>query len=152
MRARDLAQPYASVSTDTDALEAVRLLVEHGLPGLLVADPAGQPFAMLPACDVVRTLLPRYVQEDPVLAAVVDEPHADHLCRALAGRALADRLPMGRPFLPAATPDRTAVELAELMARTRSPLIAVIERDADGPGRFLGVVTAAHLLKRLLQA
>ncbi|MBZ9643128.1 CBS domain-containing protein [Streptomyces sp. PSKA30] len=152
MRARDLAQPYVSVSTDTDAVEAVRLLVEQGLPGLLVVGPAGQPFAMLPASDVVRTLVPGYIQEDPVLAAVIDEPHADRLCRALAGRTLADRLPTARPFLPAAAPDRTAMELAELMARTRSPLIAIVERDAGGPGRLLGVVTAAHLLERLLQA
>jgi hypothetical protein len=44
------------------------------------------------------------------------------------------------------------MELAELMARTRSPLIAIVERGARGPGRLLGAVTAAHLLERLLQA
>ncbi|MGW6906708.1 CBS domain-containing protein [Streptomyces sp. NPDC054940] len=151
--ARDLAQPYVSVSTDTDAVEAVRLLVEQRLPGLLVVGPAGQPIAMLPASNVVRTLVSGCIQEDPVLAAVIDEPHADRLCRALAGRTLADRLPAGRrPFLPAAGPDRTTMELTELLARTRSPLIAIVERDAGGPDRLLGVVTAAHLLERLLQA
>ncbi|MGC9544152.1 CBS domain-containing protein [Streptomyces sp. UG1] len=152
MHAGDLTQPYGSVPTDTDALEAVRLLVDHGLPGLLVVDPAGRPFAILPASDVVRTLVPGCIQEDPVLAAVIDEPHADRLCRALAGRRLAGLLPRERPFLPAAAPDGSAMELAELMARTRSPLIAVVEGGAEGSGRLLGVVTANHLLERLLQA
>jgi CBS domain-containing protein len=152
MRARDLAQPYVSVSTDTDAVEAVKLLAEQRLPGLLVVGRAGQPVAIPPAGDVVRALVPGYIQEDPVLAAVIDEPHADRLCRALAGRTLGDRLPTGRPFPPAAAPDRTAMELAEPMARTRSPLIAIAERDAGGPGRLVGVVTANHLLERLLQA
>jgi CBS domain-containing protein len=152
MRARDLAQPYVSVSTDTDAVDAVRLFVEHRLPGLLVVGRAGQPVAMLPASEVVRTLVPGYVREDPLLAAVIDEPHADRLRRALEGRTLAERLPTTRrPFLPVAAPECTALELAELMARTRSPLIAVVERDTAGPGCLLGVVTAAHLLERLLR-
>ena len=104
MHARDLTPPYVSATTDTDAVEALRLLVEHGLPGLLVVDPAGRPSAILPASDVVKTLVPRYVQEDPVLAAMIDEPHADRLCRALAGRRLAGLLPRGRPFLPLPLP------------------------------------------------
>jgi CBS domain-containing protein len=57
-----------------------------------------------------------------------------------------------RPFLPTAAPDWTAVEIAELMARSRSPLIAVVERSDQDPERLLGVVTAARLLERLLQA
>lgn len=132
-RARDLAQSYVSVSTDTDAVEAVRLLVEQRLTALLVVGPAGQPIAVQPASDVVRTLVSGCIQEDPVLAAVIGEPHADRLCRALAGRTLAGRLPAGRPFPPAAGPDRTAMELTELLAQTRSPLIALVERDAGAP-------------------
>ncbi|MFC9915021.1 CBS domain-containing protein [Streptomyces sp. NPDC127197] len=152
MRACDLADPYVSVTKDADAIEAVRLIVEQRLPGLLVTDSEGQLYAALPACDVVRTLVPGYVQEDRGLAHVIDEAHADHLCRALEGRTVADCLPVGRPFLPTADPDWTAIEIAELMARTRSPLIAVVERPADGPGRSVGVITAVRLLERLLQA
>ncbi|MEV8308652.1 hypothetical protein AB0P36_15155 [Streptomyces flavidovirens] len=50
-----------------------------------------------------------------------------------------------------AAPDSTAVELAELRARTRSPLVAVVERRDGDPGRLLGVVTATRLLEHLLQ-
>jgi CBS domain-containing protein len=137
---------------DADAIETVRLMVERRLPGLLVTDSAGLPHAALPACEVIRTVVPGYVQEDRGLARVIDEPHADLLCRALQGRTVADCLPGGRQFLPTAGPDWTAVELAELMARSRSPFIAVVERPDEGPGRLLGVVTAERLLERLLQA
>lgn len=152
MRARDLAEPYVSASKDTDAIEAVRLSVEQNLPGLMVMDSVGQPYTALPVCEVLRTLLPGYVQEDRGLAEVIDERHADHLCRALRGCTVADCLPVERPLLPAAAPDWTAVEIAELMARSRSPLIAVVARSDEDPGRLLGVVTAARLLERLLQA
>ncbi|MFJ8533583.1 CBS domain-containing protein [Streptomyces sp. NPDC093591] len=150
MRARDLAQAYITIDKEAEALEAVGVLVEHDLPGLLVVDSAGQPYAAVPACDLIRALVPGYIREDPVLAEVIDEQHADHLCQAVAGRKLVDCLPVGRPLLPTAAPDCTAMELAELMARTRSPLIAVIEQGATGQGRLLGVITAAHLLRQLL--
>ncbi|MEU1849365.1 hypothetical protein ABZ499_08810 [Streptomyces sp. NPDC019990] len=51
MRARDLAQSYVTVSQDTSVVEALRALVEHVLPGLLVVDSGGQPHAALPACQ-----------------------------------------------------------------------------------------------------
>ncbi len=152
MRAGDLAESYISVRNDADAVEAVRLLVEQQLPGLLVVDATGQPYAILPACDVVRAVVPGYVQEDAVLAGVIDEPHADHLGRSLLGRTVADCLPGGMPSLPTAAPDSTAMELAELMARTRNPLVAVVQRRGRDPGRLLGVVTATRLLEHLLQA
>jgi hypothetical protein len=37
------------------------------------------------------------------------------------------------------------------MAQVRSPLVAVVQPDAAG-GRLLGVITASHLLERLLAA
>ncbi|MFE0192015.1 CBS domain-containing protein [Streptomyces sp. NPDC058989] len=152
MRARDLAEPYLSVSSDADAVEAVRLLVERRLPGVLVVDPAGRPYAILPASDLVRTLVPGYVREDPLLAEVIDEAHADHLCRALRGRSIADCLPVGKPYLPTTGTDSTAVEIAELMARVRTPLVAVVEPGDSGQDRLIGVVTATRLLQYLLQA
>jgi CBS domain-containing protein len=152
MRARDLIQPYASVGVDSDAIQAVRLLVQQRLPGLLVVDPDAQPRAIVPADHLVGALVPAYVQEDHGLAHVIDEPHADHLCRALLGRQVADCLPLGVPFLPTTGPDSTAMEIAELMEHTHSPLVAVVERPRHGTRRLLGVITATYLLDRLLQA
>lgn len=151
MRARDLAVDYETVGLDDDALHAARLMAEQRLPALLVVDDRGMPKAILPASQMVKVLVPEYVQEDPTLAAVIDERHADRLCRALAGRTVRECLTKATPTPPVADPQDTAVEVAALMAQVRSPLVAVVEE--DGPrGRLLGVVTASHLLERLLAA
>ncbi|WP_326616339.1 CBS domain-containing protein [Streptomyces decoyicus] len=151
MRARDLAVDYESVSVDSDALAAARLMAEHRLPGLLVLDAGGEPRAILPASQMVKVLVPEYVIEDPTLAAVVDEKHADRLCRALAGQSVGECLPRDAPPPPVADPDDTALEVAALMARVRSPLVAVAEMTEDGT-HLLGVITAVHLLHELLEA
>ncbi|MEU2061872.1 CBS domain-containing protein [Streptomyces sp. NPDC013455] len=149
MRARDLAVEYESVSVGSDALDAARLMAEHRLPGLLVLDERGEPKAILPASQMVKILVPDYVIEDPALAAVVDEQHADRLCEALTGRRVGECLPRSAAPPPIADPDDTALEVAALMARVRSPLVAVAEKDKAGT-RLLGVITASHLLHELL--
>lgn len=158
MRARDLATGYPAVTLDSDALDAARMLAEQRLPGVLVLDAAGEPYAILPASRLVGLLVPGYVIDDPALAAVIDEPHADRLCRALAGRTVRECLPREKAVPSVTDPDATALEVAALMARDRSPLVAVVEyaehRPATdaGPGRprLLGVITASHLLEQLL--
>ncbi|BFV60774.1 CBS domain-containing protein [Kitasatospora sp. CMC57] len=153
MRARDLAEPYPTVGLDDQALEAARLLAENRLPGVLVVDGPGMPHALLPASQLVRLLVPGYVLEDPTLAAVIDEAHADRLCAALAGLTVRQCLPKDAPAPAVADADDTAIEIAALMARTRSPLVAVVERPVGHPkaaGELLGVITASHLLHRLL--
>lgn len=151
MRARDLAVDYETVGLDDDALHAARLMAEQRLPALLVVDGRGMPKAILPASQMVKVLVPEYVLQDPTLAAVIDERHADRLCRALAGRTVRECLTDTTPAPPVADPQDTAVEVAALMAQVRSPLVAVVDQDAAG-GRLLGVVTASHLLERLLAA
>ncbi|WP_432168198.1 CBS domain-containing protein [Streptomyces sp. bgisy031] len=151
MRARDLAVEYETVGVDSDATQAARLMAEQKLPGLLVLDDHGEPKAILPASQMIKVLVPAYVVEDPTLAAVVDEKHADRLCQALAGRTVGDCLQDKATRPPIADPDDTALEVAALMARVRSPLVAVVQRAEDGP-HLLGVITASHLLHELLGA
>ncbi|MFF9408180.1 CBS domain-containing protein [Streptomyces anandii] len=151
MRARDLAVEYETVGVDTDAMAAARLMAERRLPALLVVDEEGAPKAILPASQMIKVLVPSYVVDDPALAAVVDERHADRLCQALQGRTVRDCLSKKVPVPPLAEPDATALEVAALMAQVRSPLVAVVQRDRSG-SRLLGVITASHLLERLLAA
>lgn len=145
MLARTLAVPFPVVSLDSPALEAARLLMERGLPGLIVTDVDGRPHSVLPGSQVLRFLVPQYVQDDPSLARVYDEAHADRLCAKLADRTVRDLLPTKRVELPVVTGDDTALEIAALMARMRSPLVAVVEGDT-----LLGAVTVAGLLEQLL--
>lgn len=100
MIARDLAEPYPHVMTNDAAVDAVRLVAEQNLPALLVLDADGTPYAVVPGSQLVRQLVPEYVMEDPLLAAVIDDRHADALADELVGKTVAQWIP-GRSFKPA---------------------------------------------------
>jgi CBS domain-containing protein len=150
VRARDLAQDLPTVSPDDSALAAARLIAARGLPGIAVVDAGGRPVAVLPASQVLRSVVPGYVQEDPPLARVMDEAGAERLCmESLAGERVGDLLPASRHRveLAAVHGDATVLECAAVMARLRSPLLVVVD-----DGRVRGLLTAAHLLEVLLPA
>lgn len=134
------------VTVDSDALAAARLLAEHRLPGILVTDSSGKPFAVLPASQVVRFIVPRYVQDDPSLAGVLNESTADRAADKLGGKKVRDVLPDHLTNVPSAHADDTIIEVAAVMARLRSPLMAVVK-----DGKLLGVITASRLLAAALQ-
>ncbi len=140
-----MAEEYPVTSLDTDALEAVRLLGEHRMPGLVVTDKDGRPHSVLGASQVVRFLVPRYVQDDPALAGVIDEQFADKVAEKLAGHTVRELLPEDRPELAVAEADDTIIEVAAVMARVRCPLVAVVEHDT-----IIGVITASRLLEHAL--
>ncbi|MBX6383026.1 MAG: CBS domain-containing protein [Microbispora sp.] len=144
MRARDLVMPFPTVTLDSPVAEAARLMAQRELPGLIVLDERGAPVSILPGTQVLRLAVPRYCQDDPALARVIDEAHADAFIRALGDRTVRQALPERPRELPVTDPDATLLEVAALMARTRSPLVAVLDGD-----RLLGAVTLSTLLKRL---
>src|SRR4051812_48295347 len=149
MRARDLAEDLPSVGPDDLAWDAARLVAAHRLPGIAVVDPDGRPVAVLPATQVLRSVVPPYIQDDPSLARVFGEADADRLCAdGLTGKRVRDLLP-GRGHrveLAGVDGDATVVECAAEMARLRSPLLVVVDDD----GHVHGLLTASHLLERLL--
>ncbi|MFJ8533573.1 hypothetical protein [Streptomyces sp. NPDC093591] len=93
MRARDLARPYPAVTVDDDAQQAARLVARDRLPALLVVDQQQYPFAIVPAAQVLRTLVPQYVLEDPLLAAVIDDRFDDEAREAVTGQSVAMGVP-----------------------------------------------------------
>jgi CBS domain-containing protein len=150
VRARQLAVDFPTVTPDTSALESARLLAEHLLPGLIVVDDKRHPVAVLPGSQLMRFVIPRYVQDDPNLARVYDELHADQLCAKLAGKRVADVLPEDHRPPPVVDADATAMEIATLMANTRSPLVAVAEDADDTEAPLIGVITVQRLLDQFL--
>lgn len=146
MRAAQIAAEYPTVTFSTPAIEAALILARGDLPGLIVVDDEGKPKVVLPGTQVLRLAVPIYCQEDPTLARVVDEAAADVFTRELANRTVKECLPAQPAELPVVEPDATALELASLMARTRSPLVAVAGED----GVLTGVVTLHALLDRVL--
>jgi hypothetical protein len=77
VKAEEIAEEFPVVDIDSPALEAVRMLAEHHLPGIVVLSTDGQLYAVLPASQVVRFIVPIYVQDDPSLAGVLAESMAD---------------------------------------------------------------------------
>jgi CBS domain-containing protein len=146
MRAGDLAEPYPTVALSTPALDAARLLAGRNLPGLIVVDDRERPATILPGTQVLRMAVPRYCQDDPTLARVVDEAAADVFLRGLGDSTVAESVKWQRRELPVVDPDATVLEVAALMARTRCPLVAVCETD----GALRGAITLAELLGRTL--
>lgn len=145
MHASQMAEEFPVVSVDSDALEAARLLAERRLPGIVVTDESGCPCSVLPASQVVRFLVPGYVQDDPTLAGVLSESMADRVVDKLAGKAVRALLPTEPVELPAVNADDTIVEVAAMMARLRCPLVAVVS-----DRRLVGVITASRLLELAL--
>ena len=60
-----MAEEFPVVGLDDDARQAVELLATRRLPGLIVTQADGRPCCVLPASQVVRFLVPSYVQDDP---------------------------------------------------------------------------------------
>ncbi|MEO8556155.1 MAG: CBS domain-containing protein [Actinomycetota bacterium] len=147
MTARRLAEPFPTVTTDTDAMDAARVMAAGRLPGLIVCTDGGRPYTVLPGSQVLRFLIPAYLQDDPGLARALDEQASDELCRKLQRITVRDLLPEPPDLdeLPVVDGEATALEVAAVMARTHSPLVAVVVDD-----RVVGAITVSRLLDYLL--
>ena len=141
MQAAEIDEYFPVVDIDSSAREAARMLAEDSLPGIVVVTADGQLYAVLPASEVVRFIVPSYVQDDPLLAGVLAESMADRAAEKLGGKTLRELLPQHQLTLPAVNADDTIIEVAAMMGRLRSPLIAVMKQ-----GRLHGVITASRLL------
>ena len=146
MQAGEIDEEFPVVDIDAPALEAARMLAEHSLPGIVVLTADGQLYAVVPASQVVRFIVPSYVQDDPVLAGVLAESTADRAAEMLGGKTVRELLPQHQLTLPAANADDTIIEVAAMMGRLRCPLIAVMKQ-----GRLHGVITTSRLLTMALK-
>ncbi len=137
-----MAEEYPVIDLDSDAIDAAKLLAEHRLPGILVTDANGKPHSVLPASQVALFIVPTYVQDDPSLAGVLNESMCGQVVKRLRGKKVRDVIPERLTKIPAAKADDNIVEVAALMAKYKSPLVAV--QDGD---RLLGVITSSRLLE-----
>lgn len=145
VRAAQIAEQFPCIGLDDQAQEAARLIVQRDVPGIVAIDLMHRPCGVLSVCDVLGWVVPRYVHESACLARVFDERDADTSARLLAGRRVGDMLPATRGEMPVVRGRATAIELAAVMKRWDSPLV-VVQHD----GRTWGVITATHLLARLI--
>jgi signal-transduction protein with cAMP-binding, CBS, and nucleotidyltransferase domain len=135
------------VGVDSDAIDAARMIAEHGLPGVVVADGSHKPLSMILASEILSFVLPRYVQDNMTLAGVMGDALADHATENLAGKSVGDVLPKPPRKVPSVDARDGVIKAAAEMARHRSPLIAVTEN-----GKLHGVITASRLLAAALKS
>jgi CBS domain-containing protein len=147
VRAEDLEEKFPIAPIDSDAIDAARKIAEHHLPGLLVTDASGKPYAVLPAFALLRFILPRYVQDDLALAGVLGDPTPEQAVQNLSGKTVGDVLPDYARELPTIDARATLVKVAAEMAQRRTPLIAVTK-----DGKLHGVITASRLLAAALKS
>ena len=145
MKAGQLASPHPVVRWNTPASEAARLVADPQVRAALVLDDSGRFRGVLSDTRLLRLLLPPYVDGDRAMAAVLDEQAAGALWRRLEGRTAADLIAGEDEELPAIEADATLIEVASLMVRTRSSLVAVREEE-----RVIGAITIVALLEQLL--
>ena len=154
MRASDLMEDYPTVELHTAALDAAKMIGGERHPALVVLHEA-KPYTVLPGWRVLSFLIPHYLQEDPSLARVYDEAHADRCVDRLAGKTVRDLLPEKerRTELAVVDAGATVVECAALMGRLHTPLLVVAAdagREGDAKGAMLGVITASRLVSALI--
>jgi hypothetical protein len=114
VHAADVVETLPTARLGDEFLSAVRMLSRDRLPGLVVSDEQGVVVGCVWSIDLLRLVLPRYTLDQPILARVFDENHADRIATDLVhtrGRDVVGEL-IGRA--PIVRPRATVVELAWL--------------------------------------
>jgi CBS domain-containing protein len=146
MKARNLASPRETVGLDAPAPVAAALLARHDVRAILVLNPDGSFAGVISDSELLRALLPGYIDRTSALARVLEEAAADVLYRRLEGRTVADLMPDDRDEAPVVDADDTLIEVAAAMVRSRASMVGVVDGE-----RLLGGISiddlVAHLLK-----
>jgi CBS domain-containing protein len=144
VKALGLAGPQETLPAGASAHEAAQMLSRIQTSAALVVD--GDRFVgILTDEDLIRALLPSYVEEADALARVLEEASSERLWQRLEGRTVRDLIVQDRDQEPIVDGGATLVEVASVMVRAEARIVAVIE-----DGRLLGGITIDHLLTHLL--
>lgn len=145
MKARNLVSPQHTVRTDAPAAEAADILARQDVRGVLIVDASGGFVDVLSDSELLRDLLPPYVDVASTLAHVLEESAADALFRRLDGRTVGDLLRYDREVEPVVHAEDTLIEVASVMVRAHASLVGVLE-----DGVLAGGISIDDLLSHLL--
>ena len=146
MKARNLASPRETLRTDDPASEAARILSRHDVRAILVVDASDEFAGVISDSELLRRLLPPYLEENESLVRVLEESAAEVLYRSLEGRTVADLMPEDRDDRPVVDADDTLIEVASAMVRSRASLVGVVDA-----GRLIGGIAIEDLVAHLLR-
>lgn len=143
MRARDLAVSVPPVRVDDSVLRVVKLMVNEGLPGVIIVDGENKPQYVVPDSQVLSLMLAQY-SDDSALVRTIDEASADKFWSGMGTRSIGDclKLRLDEARLVKVPADATVLEVASALSKARSALIAVV----DDRGKLTGCITLNGLL------
>jgi len=137
VHASDLATTLAVVDRTTPALDAVRLIADRDLIGLVIAEADGHPSAVVSTVDVVRYMLPRYLLDDLSLTNTVGDVGLADLHQGLEGRTignLVDDADVAVRSVPVVPAKAGAIEVAARMVDARTQVALVDDPSRAEPG------------------
>jgi CBS domain-containing protein len=140
MRARDLVRPYPMLSAGAPAAGAVQRAAATSVRSFLVVDPSGALIGVLSNTDILRAMLPSYLEDSPSIAGVIPGDQEDLLWKH------GSRKRVGQVAIPdaAVAPDATLLEVMSVMVSTRASLVGVVAE-----GRLLGGISLDQVLDSL---
>ena len=144
MKALGLVSPLEVLPVDASAHEAALLLSRLQTDAAIVVDD-DRFIGVVTDEDLLRALLPSYVEEADALARVLEEASSERLWQRLEGRTVRDLMTRHREEDPVVDGDASLIEVASVMIRAEAPIVAVIH-----DGRLVGGITIDHLLTHLL--
>lgn len=140
MRARDLVRPYPTLSSGAPAIRAVQLAAATSVRSFLVVDPSGALIGVLSNTDILRAMLPTYLEDSPSIAGVIPSNQADLLYKHGQRKRVGNVVTQDA----AVAPDATLVKIMSVMVSTRAPLVGVVDE-----GRLLGGISLDQVLESL---
>lgn len=90
VHASDITTTLTVVDRSTPALDAVRLIADRDLVGLVIAEADGHPSAVVSSVDVVRFMLPGYLLDDLSLTNTLGDVGLEDLRQGLEHRTIGD--------------------------------------------------------------
>lgn len=142
-------QDLPIVTRSTTMTEAARLLADNGWTGLIVLDGDRNPIDSLHAIDVMRSLVPSLVVDEPSLARVLDSDGSAKMLAAVPDRTVGEILDDTMPevgVIARVKPDATTLAVAAELIDKLTLLAYVTDRDTSNP-RF---ISATRVLREIL--
>jgi CBS domain-containing protein len=132
--------------TDDPASEAARILSRHDVRAVLVVNRAGEFAGVISDSELLRRLLPPYLEDNVALARVLEEAASEALFGRLEGLSVSDLMPDDREEPPVVHGDDTLIEVASVMVRSRASLVGVVDE-----GGLIGGISIDDLISHLLR-
>jgi CBS domain-containing protein len=112
---------------------------------ILILDDLGKLIGVVSDTVLLRCLLPAYLQVNEPLAGVLDEHAAEDLFDRVKNHTIMELIGDVR-VPPQVAGDDSLIEVAAMMLRTASPLVAVVEE-----GKIIGGISVKDLLYHLVR-